>query len=346
MSRKPSALIIYTGGTIGMVKDSLTGSLMPVNFERLKANIPEIEKLDIDLDIHTFSTTIDSSNMQISDWIRLVEIIEENYTKYDGFVILHGSDTMAYTASALSFMLENLSKPVILTGSQLPIGVLRTDAKENFITALEIAVWKEAGLSKISDVCIYFEYHLLKGNRTIKISSSHFNAFESTNFPAIAEAGVQISFNETIIKKHSSKPTRFHKKLDPNIAILKIFPGMTIQYVHAILSIPGLKAVVLETFGSGNAPTQEWFLEALRDAIARGICIVNITQCSSGSVLQGKYKTSIELERLGVVSGYDMTTEAAVTKLMFLLANCNSIAEVKQQFCEPLCEELTLLNWN
>ncbi len=346
MSRKPSALIIYTGGTIGMVKDSLTGSLMPVNFERLKANIPEIEKLDIELDIHTFTTTIDSSNMQISDWIRLVEIIEENYTKYDGFVILHGSDTMAYTASALSFMLENLSKPVILTGSQLPIGVLRTDAKENFITALEIAVWKEAGLSKISDVCIYFEYHLLKGNRTSKISSSHFNAFESTNFPAIAEAGVQISFNETIIKNPSSKPTLFHKKLDPNIAILKIFPGMTAQYVHAILSIPNLKAVVLETFGSGNAPTQDWFLKALRDAIAGEICVVNITQCSSGSVLQGKYKTSIELESMGVVSGYDMTTEAAVTKLMFLLANCNSIVEVKQQFCKPICEELTLLNWN
>jgi L-asparaginase len=200
MSRKPSALIIYTGGTIGMVKDSQTGSLKPVNFERLQANIPEIEKLEIELDIYTFENTIDSSNVQPSDWIRLVEVIEKNYERYDGFVILHGSDTMAYTASALSFMLENLSKPVILTGSQLPIGVLRTDAKENFITALEIAALKEFGMSKVSEVCIYFEYHLLKGNRTTKFSSSHFNAFASTNYPALAEAGVQIRFNDSILR--------------------------------------------------------------------------------------------------------------------------------------------------
>lgn len=346
MSRKPSALIIYTGGTIGMVKDSQTGSLKPVNFERLQANIPEIEKLDIELDIYTFENTIDSSNVQPSDWIRLVEVIEKNYDRYDGFVILHGSDTMAYTASALSFMLENLSKPVILTGSQLPIGVLRTDAKENFITALEIAALKEFGMSKVSEVCIYFEYHLLKGNRTTKFSSSHFNAFASTNYPALAEAGVQIRFNDSILRKYNGKPTLFHKKLDTNIAILKIFPGMTPQYVQAILSIPGLKAIVLETFGSGNAPTEEWFLEAIRQTIDSGILVVNVTQCSSGAVVQGKYKTSSDLAHMGVLGGQDITTEAALAKLMFLLANCPDIESVRSQFILPLREEMTLFDWN
>ncbi len=346
MSRKPSALIIYTGGTIGMVKDSQTGSLKPVNFERLQANIPEIEKLDIELDIYTFVNTIDSSNVQPSDWIRLVEVIEKNYDRYDGFVILHGSDTMAYTASALSFMLENLSKPVILTGSQLPIGVLRTDAKENFITALEIAVLKEFGMNKVSEVCIYFEYHLLKGNRTTKFSSSHFNAFASTNYPALAEAGVQIRFNDAILRKYNGKPTLFHKKLDTNIAILKIFPGMTLQYVQAILSIPGLKAVVLETFGSGNAPTEDWFLDAIRQAIEKGILVVNVTQCSSGAVVQGKYKTSSDLAQMGVLGGQDITTEAALAKLMFLLANCPDLESIREQFILPLREEMTLFDWN
>lgn len=346
MSRKPSALIIYTGGTIGMVKDSQTGSLKPVNFERLQANIPEIEKLDIELDIYTFEDTIDSSNVQPSDWIRLVEVIEDNYARYDGFVILHGSDTMAYTASALSFMLENLSKPVILTGSQLPIGVLRTDAKENFITALEIAVLKEFGKSKVSEVCIYFEYHLLKGNRTTKFSSSHFNAFASTNYPPLAEAGVQIRFNDPILRQYNGKPTLFHKQLDANIALLKIFPGMTLQYVRSILTIEGLKAVVLETFGSGNAPTNTWFLAELKAAIERGIIVVNVTQCSSGAVMQGKYKTSSDLAQIGVLGGQDLTTEAALTKLMFLLANSPDKESVCQQFIIPLREEMTLLDWN
>ena len=346
MNRKPSALIIYTGGTIGMVKDSLTGSLKPVNFERLQANIPEIEKLDIELDIYTFEDTIDSSNVQPSDWIRLVDVIEKNYDRYDGFVILHGSDTMAYSASALSFMLENLSKPVIFTGSQLPIGVLRTDAKENFITALEIAVLKENGKSKVSEVCIYFEYHLLKGNRTTKFSSSHFNAFASTNYPPLAEAGVQIRFNDSLLRKHNGKPTLFHKNLDNNIAILKIYPGMTKQYVHSILHIEGLKAVVLETFGSGNAPTQTWFLDALQEAIQRGIIIANVTQCSSGAVFQGKYKTSSDLQNMGVLGGQDLTTEAALAKLMFLLANCPDTETIKQQFVIPIREEMTVFDWH
>ncbi|MCB0820591.1 MAG: asparaginase, partial [Bacteroidetes bacterium] len=268
MSRKPSVLIIYTGGTIGMVKDTETGTLKPVNFERLQANIPEISRMEIELDIFTLEQTIDSSNVEPAHWIRLVEVIEQNYDRYDGFVILHGSDTMAYSASALSFMIENLSKPVIFTGSQLPIGVLRTDARENFITALEMAILKEFGKSKLCEVCVYFEYHLLKGNRTIKSSSSHFNAFSSPNYPPLAEAGVNIRFNDPVLRPPADGPTIFHKNLDPNIAILKIFPGMTKVYVDSILNIPGLKAVVLETFGSGNAPTFDWFIEALRNAVS------------------------------------------------------------------------------
>lgn len=329
-----------------MVKDSISGSLMPVNFERLLANIPEIAKLDIELDIHTFEKTIDSSNVSPQHWVQMVEIIEANYDSYDGFVILHGSDTMAYSASAVSFMVENLSKPIIFTGSQLPIGVLRTDAKENFITALEIAVTKESGKPKITEVCIYFEYHLLKANRTTKHSSSHFNAFTSANYPPLAEAGVQISFNDPVLRIYNGKPTTFYKNLDSRISILKIFPGMTEAYVNGILGIEGIRAVVMETFGSGNGPTDNWFIESLKAAIDRGLIIVNVTQCQSGAVMQGKYKTSTILQQIGVLSGQDITTEAAIAKLMFLMGSNEEKQVVEEKFVVPLREEMTVFDWS
>ena len=343
MRNKPSVLVIYTGGTIGMIRENQDGSLIPVDFERLQANIPEIARLEATIDTITFDQSIDSSEMNTTHWIKLVEIIEENYDKYHGFVILHGSDTMAFSASALSFMIENLNKPIIFTGSQLPLGVLRTDAKENFITSLEIAASHYKGLDNLAEVCIYFEYHLLKGNRTTKYSASQFNAFQSANYPPLAEAGVEIKFRELEQStKRKELPVRFHKKLDNNIAILKIFPGMSESYVKGILEIQGLRAVVIETFGSGNAPTADWFIARLQKAISQGIILVNVTQCTSGRVIQGKYKTSEKLLKIGVVSGHDITTESALTKLMFLLGNYSEPQKIRELFSTPVSGEMTI----
>jgi L-asparaginase len=318
---KSKALVIYTGGTIGMIKDAASGALMPVNIDLLLQYIPELSRIDAEISIETFEQTIDSSDITPQHWTKLVEIIERNYDLFDGFVILHGSDTMAYTASALSFMLENLSKPVILTGAQLPIGVLRSDAKENFITALELALLKENGRAKINEVCIYFEYHLLRGNRTTKFSASHFNAFLSPNYPSLAEAGVHIQIDERHLLPVPVSSPVFHKKLDPNIATLRLFPGMTATQANAVCNIPGLKALILETYGSGNGPTAAWLTELLQQTISKGILIVNVTQCMNGSVEQGKYKTSQQFLNIGVIGGGDMTIEAALAKLMFLMAN-------------------------
>lgn len=322
MERKTNILLIYTGGTIGMIKDYTTGSLKPFNFKKLLKSIPELKLIDCRIDTISFENPIDSSNINTSHWIEIASIIESNYESYDGFIILHGSDTMSYTASALSFMLENLGKPVIFTGSQLPIGDLRTDAKENLITSIQIAALHENGKPVIREVGLYFEYKLYRASRTTKINAEHFEAFASLNFPELAESGVHLKVRHQNLY-YPEKGKRFcaHKTLDNNVAILKLFPGLNKSVLHSVLSIPGLKALVLETYGAGNAPTDDWLLSELELAINNGIHIVNVTQCSGGSVNMGQYETSAQLQKLQIINGKDITTEAAITKLMYLLGN-------------------------
>ena len=316
---KTSILIIYTGGTIGMVKDPKNGSLKPFDFDHILKQVPELKGFGFELTTVSFDPLIDSSNLNPEVWIRIANMIKENYKKFDGFVVLHGTDTMSYTASALSFMLDNLEKPVVLTGSQLPIGMLRTDGKENLITAIEIAADYKAGKAIVPEVSVLFENRLFRGNRTTKHNAEYFNAFYSYNYPDLAKVGINIHYNDSAIQKVSGEPFSINTDLDTNIAILKIFPGINKRTVDAILNIEGLRAVVIETYGAGNAPTDAWFVDSLRQAIAKGIVVYNVTQCPSGSVDMGLYETSVELLKVGVVSGHDITTEAAITKLMFLL---------------------------
>jgi len=332
--------IIYTGGTIGMVNDANTGALIPFNFEQIKENVPELARLDYEMAVHSFNPIIDSSNMHPDQWRILAELIKENYEEFDGFVILHGSDTMSFTASALSFMLKNLAKPVVLTGSQLPIGEIRTDAKENLITALEIAATKRKGKAVVPEVCIYFDNQLFRGNRSIKYNTEKFEAFRSPNYPILAEAGVQLTFFHNDILPVPTEPFYIQTEFDANIGVLKIYPGMTEEVVFAVTRSK-VKAIVLETFGSGNTTTAKWFTDALADAIKAGKIIVDISQCQRGSVQLGMYETSSELKKMGVVSGYDMTFETAVTKLMYFLGGNLSSEEIKQQMETSIAGELT-----
>ena len=341
MAKIPHILLIYTGGTIGMIKDFETGALKAFNFDKLLKHIPELKHLNCTIDSASFDEPIDSSNMNPNYWVLITEIIEKNYEKFDGFVVLHGSDTMAYTASAISFMFENLSKPVIFTGSQLPIGDLRTDAKENLITSIEIAASQKNGKSIISEVCLYFEYKLYRANRTTKINSEHFEAFTSPNYPSLCESGVHLKFNTPYIySPRRSKKINIRKKLEENIVLLKLFPGITENVVKSILEIDGLKGVVLETYGSGNAPTDKWFVDLLKNTLKRGIKIIDVTQCVGGSVILGHYETSVQLQKIGLISGRDITTEAALAKLMYLLGENIPDSEFKQVFETPLRGEM------
>jgi L-asparaginase len=311
-------LIIYTGGTFGMTYDK-DGVLIPFDFASILEHLPTLKNLSLEITVVSFEMPIDSSNINPGHWQVIGEVIKDNYDQHDGFVVLHGTDTMAFTASALSFMLEGLHKPVIFTGAQLPISEPRSDARENLITSLDIASARRNGEPLVNEVCIYFDYVLLRGNRSKKVESMQFDAFNSGNYPPLAKAGVKIDYNFSAMAVVLPSSLTLRKSFETNISILKLFPGISQEIVHAILSIPGLKAVVMETYGSGNAPTLPWLTEELKRAIENGVIILNISQCPGGRVLQGRYETSKKLQQIGVIGGADMTTEAAVTKLMLLI---------------------------
>jgi len=339
---KPSILIIYTGGTIGMTESQENGALSPVNFDQLSQELSQLLKFGFNITSISFDPPLDSSNIAPEQWKKIARIIESNYTKFDGFVVLHGTDTMAYTASALSFMFENLSKPVIFTGSQLPIGMLRTDGKENLLSAIEIAAAQRNGKPIVPEVCIYFNSMLFRGNRTTKIDSQQFKAFDSKNYPPLAKAGVDISYYHEFISPIPTGTFKVKSQIDTHVVLLKIFPGINKAILESIISIEGLRGIVLETFGSGNVPGYPWFAQLIKRAVLKGITVLNISQCAGGSVKMGRYETSRNLLDAGVLSGYDMTTEAAITKMMILLGQNRHPEEIKKMLNKNLRGEITL----
>ncbi|MDD2961872.1 MAG: type I asparaginase [Muribaculaceae bacterium] len=341
---RPKILIVYTGGTIGMIEDPVTRSLRPFDFSHLIDNVPKIQMLDYDIDNIQFDPPIDSSNMSPKHWSDIARAIEENYDQFDGFVVLHGTDTMAFTASALSFMLENLHKPVIITGSQLPIGEVRTDGEENLITALQVAAARDInGDSMVQEVGILFENYLWRGNRSTKMSADNFNAFKSNNYPPLAKIGLGIHFNEDALYRMPNKrPLKVRYNLDANMMFVTLFPGMTQSTLEYVVNTPNIRGIVLKTYGAGNAPQEVWVTDTLRSAIARGVVILNVTQCVNGGVHPSLYATGNSLAEAGVISGYDITGEAAVTKMMYLFGMGLPAESVKKYLNFSLCGEVTI----
>jgi L-asparaginase len=338
-----SVLMIYTGGTLGMVYDRTGQHLVPFDFSQMNERLPELNRFDFQLTVVALDQPIDSSNVTPDHWLQWAHLIRGNYDRYDGFVILHGTDTMAYSASALSFLLENLNKPVVFTGSQLPLGTVRTDARENLMTALEIASAKDdTGRPLVPEVCIYFHGLLLRGNRAKKVESVHFDAFQSENYPLLAEAGVTIDYNRQLILPYQGEqPLRVAPAMDGRVAILKLFPGITRLVADSTVQMPGLRGLILETYGSGNAPTAAWFIETLRKAVAKGLFVLNVSQCVGGFVVQGRYETSRYLAGIGILSGSDITTEAAVTKMMYVLGKGLPDDDTRRQLTTPLRGEMS-----